>query len=235
MDTLKSKILQRCGYIEQAIVNCYSVTGPYQVAVNVIPAGAGEVKLNTIWLPNYIWTGNYFGGVSMTFEQHCLNTTQYTFDHWQFKHHSPSPNNLKDTVTINFTQADTVIAYYKLKDVVTNTTTVPGGSTTPTATTTPTVVKENVTTVIFPTAFTPNGDGHNDILFPLGAGNVKSISIEVWNRWGQQVFYTNDATKGWDGNFKGAEAQTGVYAYLIKYVNIEGESKTAKGNITLLR
>ncbi len=218
MDTLQSKIHQRCSYIEQKIKDCYQVTGPYPVAVNVLPVGAGAVKLNTIWLPNYIWHGNYFGGVTMSFEQKVVDTANYVFDHWEFKHHTPSPNTLRDTVTINFTTADTVIAHYKPKEKKLIE-----------------VLKENETNVIFPSAFTPNGDGNNDILFPLGAGHVTSISIEVWNRWGQLVYNSDDATKGWDGTYKGSPAQTGVYAYLIKYTNLEGDKKTVKGNITLLR
>ena len=214
MDTLQSKIQQRCTYIESKIKNCYSVTGPYPIAVDVSPAGAGEVKLNTIWLPNYMWHGNYFGGVSMSFEQRLLNPA-YEFDRWEFKHHVPSPSATQDTVTINYTTSDTVVAYYKLIDK--------------------SEIKGNEGDIIFPTAFTPNGDGHNDVLFPLGANLNAEVSIEIWNRWGQLVYSSNDPSKGWDGNFKGTAAQPGVYAYLIKYSDYEGGKKTSKGNITLIR
>lgn len=218
MDTLQSKIMQRCSYIEQKIKDCYNVTGPYPVAVNVLPAGAGEVKLNSIWLPNYIWHGNYFGGVSMNFEERCIDTANYTFDRWEFKHHLPLQALTRDTVSINFTQADTVIAHYIKKEKKPEE-----------------ILKESDTDVIFPTAFTPNGDGNNDILFPLGGLHATSVAIEIWNRWGQLVYSSNDPTKGWDGNYKGIPAQTGVYGYLIKYTNFEGDQKKSKGNITLLR
>lgn len=218
MDTLQSKITQRCSYIEQKIKDCYNVTGPYQVAVDVQPAGKGEVKLNSIWLPSYVWRGNYFGGVSMSFEQRELDAANYEFDHWEFKHHTPSPSTTRDTVSISFTQADTVIAHYKPKDKKLEET-----------------LKESDTDVIFPTAFTPNGDGNNDILFALGGLHATSVSIEIWNRWGQLVFSTNDLSKGWDGNFNGVPAHTGVYAYLIKFTTFEGDMKRSKGNVTLLR
>lgn len=218
MDTLQSKITQRCSFIEQKIKNCYNVTGPYQIAVNVVPAGKGEVKLNSIWLPNYVWRGNYFGGVSMSFEQRELDAANYEFDHWEFKRHTPTPSTTRDTVSINFTQADTVIAHYKAKEKKIEE-----------------ILKEGDTDVIFPSAFTPNGDGNNDVLFALGGLRATDVSIEVWNRWGQLVFSTNDLSKGWDGNFNGTPAHTGVYAYLIKFTSVEGDKKRSKGNVTLLR
>lgn len=207
MDTLKSKITQRCSYIEAAIKNCYNVTGPYPVTVDVDPAGAGDVKLNTIWLHNFQWTGNYFGGVRLTFETKSLDTAKYEFDHWEFQNHSPSPGNTSDSVSINFTQADHVIAHYR----------------------------EKAADVVLPTGFTPNGDGVNDVFMALGTRYVKNFSFEIWNRWGQRVFYTTDPTKGWDGSLSGSPAQTGVYAYFVKYTDGKNEEKSVKGNVTLIR
>jgi gliding motility-associated-like protein len=207
MDTLEAKINRRCTFIESAIVDCYNVTGPYDITVDVEPAGAGTVKLNSLNLNNYIWSGKYFGGVKMTFQQTVLDTALYEFDYWEFKNHIPSANRTDDSVTIQLATSDNVIAHYieKTKDVV------------------------------FPTGFTPNGDGRNDILSPLGIRNVKTMSIQIWNRWGQQVFNSSDATKGWDGNFQGSPAQTGVYAYIVSYTTTANEEKVIKGNVTLIR
>ncbi|MES2567412.1 MAG: CotH kinase family protein [Bacteroidota bacterium] len=207
MDTLELKIQQRCSFIDSVIVDCYNVSGPYQITVDVDPPGAGNVKLNSIWLNNFTWTGNYFGGVKMNFQETVLDTALYEFDHWEFKNHTPSPSITNDSVAIQLTTSENVIAHYNEK------------------------TKE----VVFPTAFTPNGDGRNDILEPLGIRNVKSMTIEIWNRWGEQVFSSSDAAKGWDGNYKGTPAQTGVYAYLVKYMKSDGEEKIIKGNITLIR
>lgn len=207
MDTLQSKIQQRCSYIEKAIVNCYNVTGPYPITVDVDPPGAGEVKLNSIWLPTYVWKGNYFGNVTLTFKESVIDTAKYDFDYWEFVNHTPSPNTKKDSVSILLTTSENVIAHF---------------------------IEKN-SDVIFPSGFTPNGDGKNDLLMPLGIRYIKSLSIEVWNRWGQLVYSSTDPTKGWDGYFNGVEAQTGVYAYFIKYTNLKDEVKTNKGNVTLLR
>ncbi|MCD6018016.1 MAG: hypothetical protein K0S53_1137 [Bacteroidetes bacterium] len=207
MDTLELKIQQRCSFIDSVIVDCYNVSGPYEITVDVDPPGAGNVKLNSIWLNDFTWTGKYFGGVKMIFEQTVNDTALYEFDHWEFKNHIPSPNTTNDSVSIQLTAGDNVIAHYNEK------------------------TKE----VLFPTAFTPNGDGRNDIFEPLGIRNVKTMTIQIWNRWGEQVFSSSDPTKGWDGNHKGAPAQTGVYAYLINYVKSDGEEKVIKGNVTLIR
>ena len=61
------------------------------------------------------------------------------------------------------------------------------------------------------------------------------MNFQIWNRWGQLVYSSSDPTKGWDGNFKGTPAQTGVYAYLIDYTTTGGEEKVLKGNVTLIR
>lgn len=207
MDTLQDKITRRCILIDSAIVNCYNVSGPFQITVDVDPPGAGNVKLNSIWLNDFIWTGKYFGGVKMIFEETVSDTALYEFDHWEFKNHIPSPNTTNDSVTIQLATSDNVIAHYNEK------------------------TKE----VLFPSAFTPNGDGRNDIFEPLGIRNVKTMTIQIWNRWGEQVFSSSDPTKGWDGNYKGTPAQTGVYAYLVNYVKADGDEKVIKGNVTLIR
>ncbi len=209
MDTLEFKINQRCSLIDSAIVKCYNVNGPYNITVDVDPPGAGNVKLNSIWLNNFVWTGNYFGGVKMTFQETVSDTALYEFDYWEFKNHVVSPNLLSDSVSIQLTTNDNVIAHYR----------------------------EKAEDVVFPTGFTPNGDGQNDVFSPLGIRNVKKMTIEIWNRWGQQVFSSSDVNKGWDGNYQGTQAQTGVYAYLIKYTTTDADAgeKVLKGNVTLIR
>jgi gliding motility-associated-like protein len=90
--------------------------------------------------------------------------------------------------------------------------------------------------VDLPTGFTPNGDGMNDDFKPLGSALYTSeYDFRIWNRWGQEVFRSTDPKFGWDGNYEGKEAQTGVYAYVITYKNVFGENKIKKGNVTLIR
>jgi gliding motility-associated-like protein len=76
---------------------------------------------------------------------------------------------------------------------------------------------DNITVKVFngieiyvPTAFTPNGDGHNDILKAIAVGIKEFKYFNIYNRWGQLVFRTTNASKGWDGKRSGI-LQTGVF------------------------
>lgn len=201
---------------KDSVVAHYKLKTNKDIVVNVDPNGAGQVQLNSTVIPTYPWTNSYSVPTAMSFTQTVIDPL-YDFDYWEFQTHTPTPNTTATIVAINFNQKDSVIAHYKLK-------------TSPTPTT-----RVNGDVVVYPTAFTPNGDGINDELLPLGTSQVKTISVQIWNRWGERVFYSTDPTKGWDGNYKGTEAPTGVYAYLINYTNIKDEAITLKGNITLVR
>lgn len=97
------------------------------------------------------------------------------------------------------------------------------------------VVTERNCHFFFPSAFSPNGDGRNDIAHLVGdAAAVTNYSLHIVNRWGEAVFHTKDATKGWDGTYKGQKAEVGTYFYIIKYT-YDGEEELFKGDIALIR
>jgi gliding motility-associated-like protein len=86
-----------------------------------------------------------------------------------------------------------------------------------------------------PTAFTPNGDNLNDSYAPLLFGNVVSYRFTIFNRWGEIVFQTSEARKGWDGTFKGRQEPSSVFSWICTY-QFEGEKpKTEKGTAALIR
>ena len=85
-----------------------------------------------------------------------------------------------------------------------------------------------------PTAFSPNGDGKNDILFVRGAA-VQTMDVKIFNRWGEKVFETTDMNKGWDGTFNGQPQPVDAYAFILNVTFIDGTTLEKKGNITLLR
>lgn len=89
--------------------------------------------------------------------------------------------------------------------------------------------------LFMPNAFSPNGDGTNDILYVRGDQIIESMEIFIYNRWGQEVFRSKDVNIGWDGTFKGEKLDPDVYAYYLKIKCIDGEEFTKKGNVTLLR
>jgi gliding motility-associated-like protein len=88
---------------------------------------------------------------------------------------------------------------------------------------------------IVPNAFSPNGDGTNDVFKIEFLKFDKLIEFRIFNRWGEQVFETNNPSRGWDGNIKGKPATSDVYYYLIKLTLPDGTPKTVKGDLTLIR
>lgn len=98
----------------------------------------------------------------------------------------------------------------------------------------------NQENMFIPNTFSPNGDGMNDVFYIRGAGLTRIRSIQIFNRWGQQVFWkydvrANEASAGWDGTFKGVAAKSDVYVYVAQ---VECENKTVmtvKGDVMLVR
>jgi gliding motility-associated-like protein len=86
-----------------------------------------------------------------------------------------------------------------------------------------------------PNAFTPNGDGSNDILKAMGnLGRLQHFGLSVYNRWGERVFFTSDKYKGWDGIYRGDPCPVGAYVYMLEY-NLEDQPVMQTGSVTLLR
>lgn len=87
----------------------------------------------------------------------------------------------------------------------------------------------------FPNAFTPNGDGTNDIFLP-SFRSLRKYELTIYNRWGKRVFTSNDPTKGWDGDEHGRKAAAGTYYYVSTAEGYEkGVSFKRKGSVTLVR
>ncbi|MFN8309408.1 MAG: gliding motility-associated C-terminal domain-containing protein [Chitinophagales bacterium] len=94
------------------------------------------------------------------------------------------------------------------------------------------VLPENL---LVPTGFTPNGDGNNDVFRPANK-NLDKIVFQVFNRWGEKVFETENAEEGWDGAFRGVKQDMGVYVWKAEYkLNGATATKFASGNVTLVR
>lgn len=81
--------------------------------------------------------------------------------------------------------------------------------------------------IFIPGAFSPDGDGNNDIL-QAKATLLQSFNLYVYNRWGNVVFHSDDITKGWDGTINGANAPAGSYAYRLKAVDIINQTVEKK-------
>jgi gliding motility-associated-like protein len=88
--------------------------------------------------------------------------------------------------------------------------------------------------VFFPTGFSPNGDGENDVL-RLESRFAEEVYWAIYNRWGQKIFETTDPNGSWDGTFRGKPQPVETYGYYL-YVRCPGGTVLEKkGNVTLLR
>ena len=90
--------------------------------------------------------------------------------------------------------------------------------------------------IAVPNAFTPNGDGLNDFLYPVNAYKADNLEFKIYNRLGQLVFQTNDWTQKWDGTIKGEPQDAGIYVWTLKYILRDtGKSIFTKGSTVLIR
>jgi gliding motility-associated-like protein len=213
---LQRTLSYRCYAVQEFFKTsgCYGMQGPFEVSVDVQPPGAGFVKLNSLVLESYVWKGYYYQ-TTLSFKA-IPSSTNYAFHHWEFKTHTPTRPASMDSTAVAIAGREEVVAVFTDKSKG--------------------IIAEGEGMNI-PTGFTPNGDNLNEYFRPLGAAKfVTSYEMTIWNRWGEEVYRSTDPNDvGWDGNFKGEKAVTGVYAFLITYKNIYGENKIEKGNVTLTR
>jgi len=95
-----------------------------------------------------------------------------------------------------------------------------------------------VVRLFMPNAFTPNDDGKNDLFGPIGiAAGAFDYQFSIWNRWGEQVFYSTNSDEKWDGRKKssGEVLPNGVYIYMVTYTDPRGDKFELKGYATLVK
>jgi len=85
-----------------------------------------------------------------------------------------------------------------------------------------------------PNAFTPDGDGLNDIFYPKGTGITK-YELTIFDRWGELLFTSEDFYKGWDGTYKGVMCKTDTYTWKINVNDPEGRNREYVGHVTLYK
>jgi len=86
-----------------------------------------------------------------------------------------------------------------------------------------------------PNAFTPNGDGLNDIFRPIPVGMKSTDYFMVFDRYGEPLFQTREWLKGWDGRFKGKDAPPGTYVWIIRGHDENNQLREIKGTVVLIR
>ena len=97
------------------------------------------------------------------------------------------------------------------------------------------VIVDKRDNLFVPSAFSPNGDGKNDLFRITNLSFQRIMEFRVFNRWGQEVYSTNDSRAGWDGTWGGVPQDMGTYTYLIRVAYPDGFVETYKGETTLIR
>ncbi len=90
-------------------------------------------------------------------------------------------------------------------------------------------------TLEMPNLFSPNADGINDVFRPLKAQSIEDFRMQIYDRWGRRVFETQLVDTGWAGQAFGEAAPGGVYYWIVKYTDDEGQEFVQKGNLLLAR
>ena len=98
------------------------------------------------------------------------------------------------------------------------------------------VIQNCVGEIFIPNTFTPNNDNHNDVFKASAFRPLQIYHLEIYNRYGQKIFETNNIATGWDGNFKGNPAETGTYVWSLSYIDPwTGKEVSTKGTSILIR
>ncbi len=96
------------------------------------------------------------------------------------------------------------------------------------------IAAEGCCQLYMPNAFSPNNDGINDVFVPVTNGHFNQYRMDIFNRWGQRIFSTNNIT-GWDGHYNNKPADIGTYYYYVVADCLAGEKLVKKGELVLVR
>jgi gliding motility-associated-like protein len=147
------------------------------------------------------------------------NTLYYTWWPNDGSLNNPNINNPVATPTVTTTYTVYGMDFYGCRDSATVT-----------------IVVDSTADEFIPTGFTPNGDGLNDVFRLKGSKFHNMVEFRVYNRYGEQVFYSNTLNNGWDGTWNGKPADMGVYHYTVIVARPgHDHNQVIKGDVTLIR
>ena len=89
--------------------------------------------------------------------------------------------------------------------------------------------------LVFPNAFSPNGDGTNDVFKAKEQQGIIEFHAYIFNRWGQKLYEWTDPDEGWDGTTEGRDVKEGVYYVLVKAKGVDGKVYNIRKDVNLLR
>lgn len=111
VNKIRNFITSRHNYLPEGLESCWNLTGPYQFEVNVVPENAGGVGLNSLEISQFPFVGEYFGGIDIHLKAMAINP-DYEFDHWELNNHILFPNNTADSVVLQLTTDDVLVAHF---------------------------------------------------------------------------------------------------------------------------
>lgn len=114
LNFLRTEINGRCSVITQGAIDCYDVTGPYDVVVLVDPPLSGNVTFMSNYLTTYPWSSTYFG--TTVIDMQAAAAMGWNFDYWELNNHVVAPNQFATDVTFTLNTNDTIIAHFKQPD-----------------------------------------------------------------------------------------------------------------------
>lgn len=110
--TLRQYIEDRCDHLEDGMTNCYEVTGPYDLTVDIFPRGAGDIDFNTIEIKDFPWTGRYYGGMENLID--ADPGPDYDFVRWEVRRGSTLlPDASAENASLILTERDTLVAIFQ--------------------------------------------------------------------------------------------------------------------------
>ncbi|MBI2967591.1 MAG: CotH kinase family protein [Bacteroidetes bacterium] len=107
VQTLRDFIVDRCSLLTYGFISCYALNGPYDLTLNTTPAGAGNLRLNSLLLDSFPWTGTYFGGIETLLE--AIPNSGYQFNDWNAANHTFTPNATSLNVKITSLNSDDIV------------------------------------------------------------------------------------------------------------------------------
>lgn len=212
---------------KDSVVAYFKYLNPDSVLItfDVNPTGKGTIAFNGFTLPSYPYS-------TVLDRRHMYNisaspVSNYKFFIWRKNKGTTTflPTAFDGSVNFKFNEADTIVANFVYEPSVGN---MPNSPDAP----------ELNQSIVFPTAFSPNGDTKNDVFRIIKGKDIKSIDLKIYDRWGELVFSTSNPNDGWDGTYQGALCEIGTYFYVVQATfdnDVQNTKRTFKGEINLIR
>ncbi|MEZ5046495.1 MAG: CotH kinase family protein [Chitinophagaceae bacterium] len=192
------------------------------VTFDVNPAGTGTISLDGWTIPSYPYTIKL--SRLNTYQLVSTPIVNHKFINWTKNSATTffTPNADSSKVDFNYTEMDNIVANFEFVP--------PPPPPPPLPTLTPTTRNVNI-----PSAFSPNGDGKNDVFTIYAGKDVIGTDMTIFDRWGNELFHSKDKNKGWDGTYKNRAVEMGTYQYFIRVKYRDNTIEDFKGDVTVIR